>query len=165
MNKLIRLTALLGILAVAVNKVEAGGWFEKATGIRTPEPIRKIAPNGIRFPGPPQSSRSHVTPDSVFNSRPPQTNYPNSSRNDMQRIEQLRAQQRQAEMQRQQQQQLQQQQQFQYQQQLRYQQDVARAQQKAQVIGAIFQGIGELQQQNAYRNNSGYQQRQSRYQR
>lgn len=159
LSRWISRSGLLGAVAavaLAGHSAEAGGWLQKSTGIRTPESIRKIAPNGIQLPtiqrhNPP----SHVTPNSVFNqpansSRniPPKIYLPanNSTKTctgpscrppnsgnwiEKQRTEQerLRLQQQQVQLQ---------------QQQLRFQQDAMKAQQKAQVIGTIFQGIGSL---------------------
>lgn len=141
MNKSIQVSALLGCLTatlLATQAAEAGGWFKRATGFRTPEPIRKIAPNGIQFPKVGHGPTSNVTPNSVFNYQPaapmpqPKPNYTPPQNNQwlqQQQINQLQFQQRQFELQ---------------QQQLRYQQEIARSQQKAQVIGTIFQGIGSL---------------------
>ncbi|MEQ8787450.1 MAG: hypothetical protein RIC55_14195 [Pirellulaceae bacterium] len=42
--------AAVALLFAAFHGTTNAGWFEDATGVSTPEPIRKIAPNGIRFP-------------------------------------------------------------------------------------------------------------------
>ena len=160
LSRWIHLSGLLGAfaaVALAGPSAEAGGWFEKTTGFRTPEPIRKIAPKGIQFSKLPRHNPpSHVTPNSVFNQPPKATNnwpkpgikvqpannfgtktvspaWPKTSNY---WVEQQRADQERLKLQ-QQQVQLQQQQ-------LRFQQDAMKAQQKAQVIGTIFQGIGSL---------------------
>lgn len=160
-SRWIRLSGLLGTcaaVALAGSDAEAGGWLQKTTGIRTPEPIRKIAPNGIQLPkiskhNPP----SHVTPNSVFSHRDPRaehnirkrssnvypannfsqkSGFPKWPSNSNLWVEQQRSEQERLRLQ-QQEVQLQQQQ-------LRFQQDAMKAQQKAQVIGSIFQGIGTL---------------------
>lgn len=38
---------LAGCVVLSCQPASAQGWLQKSTGIRTPEPIRKIAPNGI----------------------------------------------------------------------------------------------------------------------
>lgn len=154
-NRLIRRGWLSGLLGAFVVTAMGGpgaeaGWFEKATGVRTPEAIRKIAPNGIQLPKVPRHNpTSQVAPNSVFN----QTRIPvqpaNNSSNkrvtsggynpnywiERQRAEQerLRLQQQQIQLQ---------------QQQLQFQRDAAKAEQKAQIIGTIFQGIDSLIPQN-----------------
>jgi hypothetical protein len=40
---------VLALTPICTKPCSAQGWFQKATGVRTPEPIRQIAPNGIEF--------------------------------------------------------------------------------------------------------------------
>ena len=52
------LTILIFLVSDAP-QVRAQGWFQKATGLKTPDPIRKIAPNGISIS--PKASQNHST--------------------------------------------------------------------------------------------------------
>ena len=57
----------LGLVVFALSQGTASaGWFENATGVRTPEPIRKIAPNGISIRVPrEQTSTFGIDPQQV----------------------------------------------------------------------------------------------------
>ena len=58
----ISMVALALALGLAATENAQAGWLEKATGgkVSTPEPIRKIAPNGIRLGRIPQESPSYI---------------------------------------------------------------------------------------------------------
>ncbi len=55
MKRLLSTTLIALVSMTALAQSAQAGWFEKATGIRTPEPIRKIAPNGISYTPPKQA--------------------------------------------------------------------------------------------------------------
>lgn len=46
-----RLMVMFSALMICVSLAESAnaGWFQNATGVRTPDPIRKIAPNGLSY--------------------------------------------------------------------------------------------------------------------
>lgn len=56
----IRSALLLGIAAFGCESAAAQGWLQKSTGIKTPDPIRKIAPKGLSI-GKGQESTSGLT--------------------------------------------------------------------------------------------------------
>ena len=70
--RVISVTLFMGIAAFGCNTASAQGWFKKATGVKTPDPIRKIAPDGLsNRRGPESGSKLAVEPDvRTYNGNP-----------------------------------------------------------------------------------------------